>query len=177
MRISGRFVDCTFRSEIEQERMERGILDEVVTYVTQGDRLLVFRHTEHTEAGIQVPAGTVRRGESLAAAAMREACEETGSAEAELDLGQLLGSDRIRGEEGRAIRRYFFHIEFTGASPNVWRHFEIDPSGGVPVPIEFEFSWVSFPSGVPEWAGEQGAMLSRVGIAGREGGRASRETT
>ena len=28
-------------------------------YITHGNRLLVFRHVHHPEAGVQVPVGTV----------------------------------------------------------------------------------------------------------------------
>ncbi|MCA1720398.1 MAG: NUDIX domain-containing protein [Actinobacteria bacterium] len=49
-------------------------------YITRGDCLLVFHHRDVPleEAGVQVPAGTVRDDEPLAAAALREAVEETG---------------------------------------------------------------------------------------------------
>ena len=49
-------------------------------YVTRGSELLVFRHRDepYEESGLQVPAGAVRPGESLPAAALREAVEETG---------------------------------------------------------------------------------------------------
>ena len=54
------------------------IKERVATYITHGDRLLVFRHTQFPEAGIQVPGGSVEPGEDLSAAALREAREETG---------------------------------------------------------------------------------------------------
>ena len=50
----------------------------VVTYITSGNALLVFRHPDFPEAGIQVPAGTIEEGEAPEAAALREAFEETG---------------------------------------------------------------------------------------------------
>ncbi len=50
----------------------------VLIYVVRGDSLAVFRHRDLPEAGIQVPAGTVKRGEGDAEAALREAHEETG---------------------------------------------------------------------------------------------------
>jgi 8-oxo-dGTP pyrophosphatase MutT (NUDIX family) len=55
------------------------ILEKVTAFVTRptpgGEELLLFRHPN---AGIQIPAGTVEPGESIQAAALREATEETG---------------------------------------------------------------------------------------------------
>jgi 8-oxo-dGTP pyrophosphatase MutT (NUDIX family) len=139
----------------------------VVIYITQADRLLIFRHTEYPEAGIQVPAGTVLPGEDLAAAAIREACEETGLSEADLHLRELLGVDIISvgGEDNStSIQRHFFHVEFNAACPQRWIHYEQDPSDGTPGPIEFEFTWVQFPDEVPPLAGKQGAFLSMLDV-------------
>lgn len=139
--------------------------DKVVVYITQGSKLLIFRHTEHPEAGIQVPAGTVKPGERLDVAALREACEETGLPEADLKLRRMLGDDILPKQESGtvpAIHRHFFHLEFNGTSPNSWIHHEDDPSDGSPGPIEFEFTWVQFPAEVPLLAGDQGVMLSKL---------------
>jgi hypothetical protein len=54
-------------------------VDKVTAFITRGDgparELLVFRHPC---AGVQLPAGTVEPGETLDAAVLREAAEETG---------------------------------------------------------------------------------------------------
>lgn len=52
----------------------------VAVYVTRGRDLLVFTHKDSPESGVQVPAGGVRAGERLDAAARREVLEETGIA-------------------------------------------------------------------------------------------------
>jgi hypothetical protein len=36
------------------------MIDKVIAYITHGDRLPVFSHTQYPEAGIQAPAGTVK---------------------------------------------------------------------------------------------------------------------
>ena len=41
-------------------------------------KLLVFKHMDFPEAGVQVPGGTVEPGEEMLVAATREAEEETG---------------------------------------------------------------------------------------------------
>jgi 8-oxo-dGTP pyrophosphatase MutT (NUDIX family) len=54
-------------------------VNKVTAFVTRGEgterELLVFRHPR---AGIQLPAGTVERGEAIEAAVLREVAEETG---------------------------------------------------------------------------------------------------
>jgi ADP-ribose pyrophosphatase YjhB (NUDIX family) len=54
------------------------VIRKVFAYITQGNRLLVFRHADFPEAGLQVPAGTVRLDERPEDAVLREAFEETG---------------------------------------------------------------------------------------------------
>ncbi|MCD6284740.1 MAG: NUDIX domain-containing protein [Anaerolineae bacterium] len=44
----------------------------VYAYITHANRLLVFRHVDVPDAGIQVPGGTVEEGEVPDEAAMRE---------------------------------------------------------------------------------------------------------
>ena len=48
------------------------IINKVLAYVTRGDRLLVFKHRDFPEAGLQVPAGTIEEGESPHDAVLRE---------------------------------------------------------------------------------------------------------
>ncbi len=139
------------------------ISHKVVAYVTHRDRLLVFRHTEYPEAGIQVPAGTMEPGEAPDEAVLREALEETGLEG--LQIRAFLGEHEIDlarfGLEG-IQRRYVYHLEPTTEPPDTWLHYEHSPSDGSPGPIEFEFFWVSFPDGVPQLAGDQGAFLGRL---------------
>jgi 8-oxo-dGTP diphosphatase len=58
-------------------------ITKVVAYITRdnptGEReLLVFEHRDFPEAGVQVPAGTVKDGEKPEDAVMREVAEEIG---------------------------------------------------------------------------------------------------
>ena len=52
--------------------------NKVYAYITRGDHLLVFRHVDFPEAGIQIPGGTLEDGEEPDEAVLREAFEETG---------------------------------------------------------------------------------------------------
>ena len=126
----------------------------VACYITQGDRLLVFDHTEFPEAGKQIPAGTLEPGEDPAHGALREAREESGLQNLkiraylgmrEYDLTPL-GRDEIH-------QRHYFHLECLESTPDRWISYEEDPSDGSPAPIELEFYWVCFPDDVPPLSG------------------------
>jgi ribosomal-protein-alanine N-acetyltransferase len=137
--------------------------DKVVAYITREDKLLVFSHPLCPEAGIQVPAGTIEKGESPHDAALREAREETGLHE--LETCSFLGvreHDLSRYGIAEVHQRYFFHLECRQETPATWRHYENDPSDGSPVPIELKFFWVKFPDEVPELSGEQGELLHKL---------------
>lgn len=135
----------------------------VFAYITHGRRLLVFRHPESPEAGIQVPAGTVQPGEDLEAAVLREATEETGRTD--LVLVRFLGEEvRDRSDVGRdeIHHRHFYHLRCTGDPPATWRHWETDPSDGSPGPIPFDFFWAPLPDGVPELIAGHGKLLPQL---------------
>jgi 8-oxo-dGTP pyrophosphatase MutT (NUDIX family) len=132
----------------------------VFAYITYQNRLLIFSHPDHPDAGLQVPAGTVEPGENLDDAVLREATEETGLTD--LRLVRYLG-DRWRdmSDFGRneLHQRYFYHLECTQPPPTTWRHGEMTPSDGGPGPIVFEFFWVALPDKVPELIADHGQML------------------
>ncbi|MFN0145777.1 MAG: NUDIX domain-containing protein [Dehalococcoidia bacterium] len=58
------------------------VVQKVVCYIVRDGNLLVFVHVDVplADTGVQVPAGTIRPGESGRTAAVREAREETGIA-------------------------------------------------------------------------------------------------
>jgi 8-oxo-dGTP diphosphatase len=126
----------------------------------QGYRLLVFSHPNAPEAGIQVPAGTMRPEESPAEAALREAYEETGLPD--LELVGFLG-EQVRDMWGfgrdETHHRHFFHVRCLGEPPAVWRHYESDPDDGSPESPLFELFWAPLPDGVPELIADHGVML------------------
>ncbi len=123
-------------------------------------RLLLFRHTQFPEAGIQVPGGTVKEGEDWETAVLREASEETGLTT--LELVSYLGSQTwsVPGRN-ETHQRHFYQLRCTATPPETWHHYETDASDGSP-PIEFEFFWAPFPLQDLHLAGEQGVLLSQV---------------
>lgn len=113
-----------------------------VCYVVRDGRLLVFRHRDHPEAGVQVPAGTLHDGESPAVGAIRECEEETGRSGFRLvrSLGAhdyefhntSPGFDRHELHE-----RHFFVLEPPAGLPDRWSHLAEEGDGD----FWFEFSW------------------------------------
>ena len=142
------------------------VIHKVFAYITNQNRLLVFRHTDFPEAGIQVPAGTVMPNEDLEAAVLREAREETGLQG--LVIRAYLGN-QIRNMEdtGREEihHRHFYHLLCGGDPPDQWQHDETNPSDGDPVPIHFEFFWAKMPDQIPELIADHGILLP--GLEGR----------
>lgn len=98
--------------------------------ITNGDRLLVFGHPHAPEAGIQVPAGTIRDGERPEVAVMREAHEETGRDDLAFvsHLGEQTRNTTDIGKD-EVHHRHFYHLVCTGDPPAKWQNYEPDPDG------------------------------------------------
>lgn len=133
-------------------------------YITHQNRLLVFRHVAIPEAGIQVPAGTIKANEQPDQAVLREAVEETGLTD--LTVGRFLGEqERDMSDVGRdeIHHRFFYHLHCNETPPSTWYHEEGDPSDGSErAPIIFEFFWVALPSGIPSLIADHGARLPQL---------------
>jgi len=141
------------------EEAQARVVEKVVAYITWQDQLLVFRHTGHPEAGIQVPAGTLEPSENPAEAVLREAHEETGLSA--LRLVRFLGTREhnvVSSGCQQLQRRHFFHLETDGRSPPTWQHWEIDPSDKSE-PVEFELLWVPLRGELPWLSGALGEMV------------------
>ncbi len=146
--------------------------NKVYAYITHANRLLVFRHVDFLEAGIQVPGGTLREGEATADGALREAQEETGLTK--LTLGACLGeTDWVSRDRDVTYHRTYYHLVCGDTPAERWRHDEMDPSDGNPAPIRFEFFWAPLPDGVPDLLGDLDEMMPalcrRLGLAQLEG--------
>lgn len=134
-------------------------------YITTGQRLLLFTHPEHPEAGIQVPAGTLRDGEDPVAGALREAEEETGLSG--LRVAGVIGGQRYDMRPFGADEfhdRTFVHLVLDDPAPETWIHGEFDPSDahddGRPIP--FAFFWVDLPDGVPPLIADHDRFVVRL---------------
>ena len=115
-------------------------LNKVYAYITRREQLLVFRHVDFPEAGVQVPGGTMEEDETPDVAVMREAYEETGLDY--LRLVSYLGAYDWRSPEEEIHCRHFYHLAAGENAPATWQHYEHHPSDGSSTPILFEFSWL-----------------------------------
>lgn len=79
-------------------------LEKVTVFITWGEpgdeALLLFRHPY---AGIQIPAGTVEVGETPAAAALREAREESGLRDLVVERYLGTATEALTGNEARVV--------------------------------------------------------------------------
>jgi 8-oxo-dGTP pyrophosphatase MutT (NUDIX family) len=132
-------------------------------YITHDERLLVFSHPHAPEAGIQVPAGTVKPGERPEEAVMREAFEETGLAG--LKLAGCLGEARRDMSDfglDEIHHRTFYHLRCENDPPDTWQHYETDLPEGDAEPILFEFFWARLPHGVPDLMADHDEMIPQL---------------
>ena len=138
------------------------LVEKAVAYITKGGRLLVFRHVSE-DAGLQVPAGTLKSGESPADGCLREAREETGLHG--LVIRRFLGRrDYDMSSYGvcETHRRHYYHLECMDDAPEVWRHFEDDPGRGPGERIEFELYWAKLGDDTPAFAASQGDFIPEL---------------
>ena len=135
-----------------------------ICYVVRGGQLLVFRHRDYPEAGLQVPAGTLLAGEAPASGAIRETEEETGRSG--FQIVRALGAidhefrDTFAGTERHELHeRHFFLLAPPPGLSECWSHLAEEGEGNGD--FWFEFSWVPL---TPELtlAGDQHALLARL---------------
>jgi 8-oxo-dGTP pyrophosphatase MutT (NUDIX family) len=112
----------------------------VLAYVTRGDELLVFTQPDSPESGVQVPAGTVRPGEALEAAVLREVEEETGLTGCAIAayLGRTTYDMRALGRD-ELQERHVFHLLPPAGAPEAWTHYE--EHDGLAPPEPFALAW------------------------------------
>ncbi|GAA1096011.1 NUDIX hydrolase [Nocardiopsis metallicus] len=140
---------------------EKVTKDKVLCYIVRDGRLLVFRHTDYTyeEVGIQVPAGSIRDGETPEAAALREAREETGLKD--FKIVRKLGETEydISPYRFELQNRHVFHLEL--AEPTRQRWASREDHDGEQDPTHLECFWIPL-EGAHILQSGQGALLGRL---------------
>jgi 8-oxo-dGTP pyrophosphatase MutT (NUDIX family) len=140
---------------------DKVVKDKVLCYIVRGGRLLVFRHVDYgyEEVGIQVPAGSVRPGETPEEAALREAREETGLTH--ITLVRKLGETTydISPYRFEIQRRHVFAMELAEPTPERWVSQELHD--GEQDPTNFECFWIPLEAAHILQSG-QGALLGAL---------------
>jgi 8-oxo-dGTP pyrophosphatase MutT (NUDIX family) len=135
----------------------------VLCYVVRDGQVLVFRHRDHPDAGLQVPAGTLHEGEAPEVGAIRETEEETGRrgyrVVAKLGVYDYEFRNTFEGIERHELHeRHVFHLEPPPGQPESWSHLAEEGNGD----FWFEFSWASHGPDLV-LAGDQHELLDRIG--------------
>jgi len=136
----------------------------VVIYMVDRGHLLVFVHPDAPEAGLQVPAGSVKPREQLLVAAQRELKEETGLQAANFRLLGKVRYDMTTHGRNEIHERSFFITEPLEEQPlnRRWRHHETHD--GIGDPDVFELYWLALdtPGLASTLEAGQGALLGEV---------------
>jgi 8-oxo-dGTP pyrophosphatase MutT (NUDIX family) len=129
-----------------------------VAYVLCRGRLLVFTQPDSPEAGVQVPAGTIRSEETPQQAVLRELEEETGIEDV-LDL-QPVGTasyDMTAYGRDEMQERHFFQMTPAAELPERWRWYE--RHDGLAPPDPLELFWIPAESAAETLEAGQGELL------------------
>ncbi|HEX9998649.1 MAG TPA: NUDIX domain-containing protein [Abditibacterium sp.] len=97
----------------------------VLAYITRGAaenrEILVFRHRDFPEAGVQVVGGTVDANEDLEIALRREIEEESGLRGLEM-VREIATVRRFSPHHNEWQERHFFHLRAQTDLPASWLH-------------------------------------------------------
>jgi len=139
------------------------VIPKVLAYITRegpaGREVLVFRHRDHPEAGVQIPGGTIDAGETPVDALHREILEETG-------LKSLRVIRQVAKEPFHATwrnewqERNVFHLEAPAGCPGTWTHSVT--SGQEDKGLVFVFSWMTLADAAEMLQWGQGQWLDRL---------------
>ncbi len=145
----------------------RKVLYKVVAYITREKdglrQLLVFKHRDYPDAGVQVPAGTIEDGESVEAALVREIEEKSGLTG--LELIRKVGTFYYtHPDTGNLHVRNVFLLKAPADTPDAWEW--IETSSGEVLESEgyvFQFYWVALDGEITLAGGQRDYLEGALG--------------
>lgn len=140
------------------------IVEKVVAYILRGEDgqrdVLVFEHDkEWSEAGVQVPSGTVDLGEDIKDALLREVEEECGISRLEV-VTKLDEYVMYRSTHNQFHRRHVFLLRAPDTSCDRWIHSV--KGHGVDQGMNFHFYWMPIQAAEFKLAAGQGSSLRKL---------------
>ena len=140
------------------------VVDKVVAYITRKTNgyieLLVFEHDKQwSEAGLQVPAGTVDKSEDVEAAVFREIEEEVGLRNLKL-ISKIDEYYMYRNTHEQFNRRHIYHLEATGCISDRWTHRV--SGGGLDDGMHFHCFWLPIDQAEIKLSGSMGASVWKI---------------
>jgi len=122
--------------------------------------LLIFKHKNYPEAGIQVPGGTLEKGETPKQAVLREVKEEAGLEKFEV-ISYLGETVYWSAQKKEYHKRYYFQLEYAGKSQREFT-FVVEGSGQ-DKGLVFDYKWEDIEK-LPTLAGEQDELLTGLNL-------------
>lgn len=139
------------------------LVEKVVAYITDPSRtghVLVFEHdNKWSEAGIQVPAGTVNPSEPIEAALFREIGEESGLSNLRI-VEKIDQYVMFRNTHSQFNRRHVFLLATESSLPEKWSHSV--GGDGIDTGMNFHFYWMPFTEAEYKLVGSFGSSISKI---------------
>lgn len=139
--------------------MKKKVLIYITRTKNERTELLVFKHRDFPDAGIQVPAGSVEGDEEIEDAAIRETQEESGIS---INSPNFVGAYRwFRQDTGELQERNVFHFHLT-ESDDVWTHKVTGSVEDEDQDLIFNFYWIPINEGPNVLSAQQGIYLAEL---------------
>lgn len=124
-------------------------------------QVLVFEHVDYPDAGIQVPAGSIKPGETPEEAALREAWEESGVRE--LRVQRYIGKFHWWHADQREDNEcHVFHLITLQTLPESWEH--VVSAGAEDKGLRFVYYWLDCAVAAQVLSSNQGDYLKYLAL-------------
>lgn len=121
------------------------------------DEVLVFKHRDFQEAGIQIIGGTVDPDEECIGALLREIFEESGLLFRPSDVVKKLGETCYQRRDIPEINNRHYYLIYSFDLPDTWAH--TVHSNGADNGLVFDFYWMTLSNAKKELTGNFGELL------------------